>query len=188
MGSPRGAACGSLGEAKGFFPLPDGQRWGGSMGAPVPDSRRKLQAAILDRTVVQVRQVWRPGRRILECHRLPLEPAQLGHEAEVSRRADEVAKRRRQGQQHPSGARTSGLRWDEQRPRSAHRGGEPGRRTRVSKAGATAARSAGRSGSRRKRGARRRKVPDRTVWCLSLKPYWGKPTVRHVRGGGWQRG
>src|SRR5215813_2688159 len=54
---------------------------------------------------------------------------------------------------------------------------------RVSKAGANAKRSAGMSGIRLKRGARRRKVPDRTAWCLSLKPYWGKPTVRNFRGG-----
>src|SRR5882724_13416144 len=67
MGSPRGADCGSIGDAKGGFPLPDGQRWYGSMGVHVPDSRRKLQAAILDRTVAEVRKVWRPGRRILEC-------------------------------------------------------------------------------------------------------------------------
>ena len=33
-----------------------------------------------------------------------------------------------------------------------------------------------------------RKAPDRTAWCLSLKPYWGKPTVRNFRGGGWKRG
>jgi RNA-directed DNA polymerase len=43
------------------------------------------------------------------------------------------------------------------------------------------------SGIRRKRGARRRKGPDRTAWCLSVKPYWGKPTGRHLRGGGWKR-
>src|SRR5262249_30954867 len=59
---------------------------------------------------------------------------------------------------------------------------------RVSKAGANAKRSAGMSGIRLKRGARRRKVSDRTAWCLSLKPYWGKPPGRHVRGGGWKRG
>src|SRR5215510_11196149 len=112
----------------------------------------------------------------------------LGKEAEVSRLADEVAKRGRQGQHNPAGARTSGLRWDGQRYRSAHRGGEPGRRTCVSKAGANAPRSAGMSGIRLKRGAGWRKVPDRTAWCLSLKPYWGKPTVRNFRGGGWKRG
>ena len=72
IGSPRGADCGSIGDAKGFFPLPDGQRWYGSMGVHVPDSRRKLQAAILDSTVAEVRKVWRPGRRTLECQRLPL--------------------------------------------------------------------------------------------------------------------
>src|SRR5215475_14386779 len=110
-----------------------------------------------------------------------------GSEAEVSRLADEVTKRGRKGQHNPSGARTSGLRWGEQRQRSAHRGGEPGRRTRVSKAGANAHRSAGMSGIRLKRGALRRKAPDRTAWCLSLKPYWGKPTVRNFRGGGWKR-
>jgi hypothetical protein len=32
MGSPRAADGGSIGGAKGFFPLPDGQRWGGRMG------------------------------------------------------------------------------------------------------------------------------------------------------------
>ena len=32
IGSPRGADCGSIGAAKGFFPLPDGQRWYGRMG------------------------------------------------------------------------------------------------------------------------------------------------------------
>ena len=62
----------------------------------------------------------------------------LGKETEVSRLADEVGKRRRRGHYNLAGARTSGLRWDEQRHRSAHRGGEPGRRTRVSKAGANA--------------------------------------------------
>jgi len=72
----------------------------------------------------------------------------LGNEVEVSRLADEVAKRGKQGQQNPAGARTSGLRRDEQRHGSAHRGGEPGRRTRVSKAGANAPRSAGMSGIR----------------------------------------
>ena len=77
----------------------------------------------------------------------------LGNEVEVSRLADEVAKRGKQGQHNPAGARTSGLRRDEQRHRSAHRGGEPGRRTRVSKAGANASRSAGMSGIRLKRGA-----------------------------------
>ena len=138
IGSPRGADCGSIGGAKGFFPLPDGQCWYGRMGVHVPDSRRKLQAAILERTAVKVRKVWRPGRRILACRRPFLYPAMLGSEAEVFRLADEVAKRRRKGQQNPSGVRTSGLRWDEQRHRSAHRGGEPGRRTRVSKAGANA--------------------------------------------------
>ncbi len=49
--------------------------------------------------------------------------AMLGKEPEVSRLADEVAKRGRQGQQNPAGARTSGLRGDELRQRSAHRGG-----------------------------------------------------------------
>src|SRR5215831_7152973 len=77
----------------------------------------------------------------------------LGNEAEASRLADEVAKRGRKGQQNPSGARTSGLRWDGQRHRSAHRGGAPSRRTRVSKAGANAQWSAGMSGIRLKRGA-----------------------------------
>jgi hypothetical protein len=77
----------------------------------------------------------------------------LGNEGEVSRLADEVAKRGKQGQQNPAGARTSGLRRDEQRHRAAHRGGKPGRRTRVSKAGANAPRSAGMSGIRLKRGA-----------------------------------
>src|SRR5262247_2739669 len=110
-----------------------------------------------------------------------------GSEAEVSRLADEVTKRGRKGQHNPSGARTSGLRWGEQRHRSAHRGGEPDRRTRVSKAGANATRSAGMSGIRLKRGVWWRKAPDRTAWCLSLKPYWGKPTVRNFRGGGWKR-
>src|SRR5262249_50501025 len=62
-----------------------------------------------------------------EDHGMPKtasKPAMLGNEAEVSRLADEVAKRGRKGQQNPAGARTSGLRWDGQRPRSAHRGGE----------------------------------------------------------------
>jgi len=101
---------GSIGVAKGFFPLPDGQRWCGRMGVHVPDSRRKLKTAILESTAVKVRKVWRPGRRILECQRLPLSPAQLGNEAEVSRLADEVAKRGRKGQHNPAGARTSRLR------------------------------------------------------------------------------
>ena len=61
--------AGALEVAKGFFPLPDGQRWYGRMGVHVPDSRRKLKAAILERTVAEVRKVWRPGRRILECQR-----------------------------------------------------------------------------------------------------------------------
>jgi hypothetical protein len=43
------------------------------------------------------------------------------------------------------------------------------------------------SGLRLQRGARRRQGPDRTAWCLSVKPSWGKPTGRHWRGGGWQR-
>jgi len=60
---------GSIGVAKGLFPLPDGQYWCGRMGVHVPDSRRKLQAAILDSTVAEVRKVWRPGRRTLECQR-----------------------------------------------------------------------------------------------------------------------
>jgi hypothetical protein len=188
MGSPREADGGSIGGAKGFFPLPDGQCWYGSMGGVHgPDARRKLQTAILERTAVQVRQVWRPGRRSLAGQRPFLYPAKLGSETEVCRPADAVAKRGRKGQQHPAGARTAGRRWGAQRPRSAHRGGAPGRRTRVSKAGATAPRSAGMSGSRRKRGARWRKAPDRTAGCLRLKPYWGKPPVRHGRGGGWQR-
>ena len=162
-----------------------GRQHGGGHG---PDSRRKLQAAILDRTGAEVRQVWRPGRRSLACPRPLREPALRGSAAEVCRLADEVAKRRRKGQQNPAGARTSGLRWDEQRHRSAHRGGAPGRRTRVSKAGANAARSAGMSGSRRKRGVWWRKAPDRTAGCLSVKPSWGKPPGRNVRGGGWKRG
>jgi len=70
----------------------------------------------------------------------------LGSEAEVSRLADEVAKRGKRRQHNSSGARTSGLRWDGQRYRSAHRGGEPGRRTLFSKAAANARRSAGMSG------------------------------------------
>jgi len=138
--------CGSIGDAKGFFPRPDGQRWCGSMGAHVPDSRRKLQAAILERTVAEVRKVWRPGRRTLACQRLSREPAELGHEAEVSRRADEVATRGRKGQHPPAGARPSGLRGDEQCQRSAHRGGEPCWRLRVSKAGVNVWEAAGRSG------------------------------------------
>ena len=72
--------------------------------------------------------------------------SELGNEAVVSRLADEVAKRRRKGQQNPSRARTSGLRWDGQRQRSAHRGGEPGRLTRVSKAGVNVWEAAGMSG------------------------------------------
>ena len=43
------------------------------------------------------------------------------------------------------------------------------------------------SGIRLKCGAGWRKAPNRTAWCLSLKPYWGKPTVRNFRGGGWKR-
>ena len=84
---------GSIGGAKGFFPLPDGQRWCGRMGVHVPDSRRKLQAAILESTAVKVRKVWRPGRRILECQRPPHFPAWLVIAVEVFRLADEVAKR-----------------------------------------------------------------------------------------------
>jgi hypothetical protein len=61
--------AGALEVAKGFFPLPDGQRWYGRMGVHVPDSRRKLKAAILESTVAEVRKVWRPGKRILECQR-----------------------------------------------------------------------------------------------------------------------
>ena len=72
--------------------------------------------------------------------------AMLGKEPEVSRLADEVAKRGRQGQQSPAGARTSGLRGDEQCQRSAHRGGEPGWRMRVSKAGVNVWEAAGMSG------------------------------------------
>jgi hypothetical protein len=64
--------AGALEVAKGFFPLPDGQRWYGRMGVHVPDSRRKLQAAILESTAVKVRKVWRPGRKVLECQRPPL--------------------------------------------------------------------------------------------------------------------
>src|SRR2546425_9353456 len=127
--------CGSIGEAKGCFPRPDGQRWCGSMGAHVPDSRWKRKAAILESPVAEVRKVWRPGRRTLTCQRLSLSPAELGNEAEVSRRADEVAKRGRKGQHTPSGARTSGRRGDEPCQRSAHRGGEPCWRMRVSQAG-----------------------------------------------------
>ena len=63
--------AGALEVAKGFFPLPDGQRWYGSMGVHVPDSRRKLQAAILESTGVKVRKVWRPGRQVLACQRPP---------------------------------------------------------------------------------------------------------------------
>ncbi len=70
----------------------------------------------------------------------------LGSEAEVSRLADEVAKRGRKGQHNPSGARTSGLRGDEQCQRSAHRGGEPCWRRRVSKAGVNVWEAAGMSG------------------------------------------
>ena len=76
----------------------------------------------------------------------------LGKEAEVSRLADEVAKRGRQGQHNPAGARTSGLRRDGQRHRSAHRGGQPGWWTVVSKAGVNARESAGMTGIRLKRG------------------------------------
>ena len=146
MGSPRGADGGHVGGAKGFFPLPDGQRWCGRMGVHVPDSRRKLKAAILERTVAEVRKVWRPGRRTLEGQRLWLEPAELGNDAEVSRRADEVAKRGRKGQHNPAGARTSGLRGDEQCQRSAHRGGEPCGCMRVTKAGVNVWEAAGMSG------------------------------------------
>jgi hypothetical protein len=39
------------------------------------------------------------------------------------------------------------------------------------------------AGSGRKRGVSRRQAADRTVWDLRLQPYWGKPTVRHLRGG-----
>jgi hypothetical protein len=180
--------CGSLGEAQGVFPLPDGQRWCGSMGAHVPDSRRQLQAAILESTGAEVRKVWRPGRRPRACPRRSLEPAELGNAAEVSRLADEVAKRGRQGQHHRSGARPSGLRGDEQCQRSAHRGGEPGWRMRVSKAGVNVWEAAGMAGIGLQGGTSCRKAPDRTARCLSLKPYWGKPPVRHFRGGGWKRG
>src|SRR6266851_5259548 len=108
--------------------------------------------------------------------------AMLGKEPEVSRLADEVAKRGRQGQQNPAGARTSGLRGDELRQRSAHRGGEPCWWSPVPKAAANARYSAGMSGIGLKRGVSRRKATDRTAWYLSLKPYWGKPTVRNFRG------
>ena len=64
--------AGALEVAKGFFPLPDGQRWYGRMGVHVPDSRRKLKAAILESTAVKVRKVWRPGRKVLACPRPPL--------------------------------------------------------------------------------------------------------------------
>jgi len=60
---------GIIGAAKGFFPLPNGQCWYGRMGGHVPNSRRKLKAAILESTGVKVRKVWRPGRRILEGQR-----------------------------------------------------------------------------------------------------------------------
>jgi hypothetical protein len=179
---------GNSGEAKGCFPLPEGQGWYGSLGAHRPASRRQLQAAILESPARQVRQVWSPGRRSLACPRPPLEPAKRGSETAVCRPAAAGAKRGRQGPHTPAGARPAGLRGGEQRPRSVPRGGAPGRRTPVAQAGANAARSAGMSGSRRKRGARRRQGPDRPAWCLRLKPYWGKPTARHLRGGGWHRG
>jgi len=70
----------------------------------------------------------------------------LGNEVEVSRLADEVAKRGRRRQHNSSRARTSGLRGDEQRRRSAHRGGEPSRLTRVSKAGVNVWEAAGMPG------------------------------------------
>jgi hypothetical protein len=160
------------------------EAWGGH----VPDARRKRRAALLASPGADVRQVWRPGRRPLAGPRRPRSPAAPGQEAEVSRRAAAVAQRRRQGPQHPAGARPAGRRGDAPRPRSAPSGGEPGRRTCVLQAGANAERSAGRSGRSRKGGARRRKGPARPVWGLSWKPDWGKPTVRHVRGGGWKRG
>jgi hypothetical protein len=138
--------CGSMGGAKGCFPRPDGQRWCGSMGAHVPDSRRKLQAAILESPVAEVRKVWRPGRRTLAGHRRSLSPAELGNEAEVARLAEEVAKRGRKGPHNPSGARTAGLRGDEPCQRSAHRGGAPCWRRRVSQAGVNAWEAAGMSG------------------------------------------
>src|SRR4029450_7737599 len=76
----------------------------------------------------------------------------LGSAVEVFRLADEVAKRGKQGQHNPAGARTSGLRRDGQRHRSALRGGQPGWWMVVSKAGVNARESAGMSGIRLKRG------------------------------------
>ena len=141
-----------MGEAKGCFPLPEGQRGCGSLGAHVPDARRTLQGASLERTGAAVRKGWSPGRRTLACQRRWREPAERGKEAEGSRRADEVAKRGRQGQHNPAGARTAGRRGDEPCPRAAHRGGEPCGRRRVSQAGGNVWEAAGRSGIGRKGG------------------------------------
>jgi hypothetical protein len=158
------------------------------MGGHVPAARRKLKMAILARPAGKVRKVWRPGRRGLACPRLPLEPARRGKEPEVASLADAVAKRGRQGHQHPAGARPSGL-----------RGGRAASKVRPQRRGALLgiARATGCSkrtvcrghvGSGLKRGVSRRQAADRTAWYRSLKPYWGQPTVRNVRGGDWQRG
>src|SRR5262249_42029870 len=99
----------------------------------------------------------------------------LGRAVEVFRLADEVAKRGKQGQHNPAGARTSGLRGDGQRHRSAPRGGEPGWWTVVSKAGVNVRYSAGMSGIRLKCGDRggRRQTELRGAWALSRT--WGNP-------------
>src|SRR5216683_3062017 len=60
--------------------------------------------------------------------------------------------------------------------------GEPCWWSPVPKAAANARYAAGMSGIGLKRGVSRRKATDRTAWYLSLKPYWGKPTVRNFRG------
>ena len=57
----------------------------------------------------------------------------------------------------------------------------------VSKAPANPWWAAGMPGIRLKRGNIWWKAGHRTARCLSLKPYWGKPTVRNFREGGWKR-
>ncbi len=47
------------------WPVPVRKNWG----VQVPDSRRKLKAAIVESTAVKVRKVWRLGRRVLQCQR-----------------------------------------------------------------------------------------------------------------------
>src|SRR5215471_9940078 len=95
----------------------------------------------------------------------------LGSEAEVFRLADEVAKRRRKGQQNPAGARTSGLRWDERRHRSAHRGGSlagEGASRRLEQTHNGPQGCQGSDVSAERYGGR---LQDRTAWCLSFFLY-----------------